>query len=64
MPKTIGVPMYKDFTTIRKNHHAKDEEVLRYVPYFGETDDVDLSEIYKVDVRSVQEEEALECTSY
>ena len=60
LPKAIGVPRYKDFNTIRKNHHAKDEDVLRYVPYFGETDDVDLSETYKVEVRTVQEEEDLE----
>jgi hypothetical protein len=58
-----GVPRYKDFNTIRKNHHVKDEEVLRYVPYFGETDDVDLAEVYKVEVRSVEEEEDLECMS-
>jgi len=56
----VGVPRYKDFNTIRKNHHVKDEEVLRYVPYFGETDDVDLSEVYKVEVRGVGEEEDLE----
>src|SRR5271156_6761328 len=61
MPKVEGVPRYKDFNTIRKNHHVKDEEVLRYVPYFGETDDVDLSEVYKVEVRGVGEEEDLEC---
>ena len=60
MPKVEGVPRYKDFNTIRKNHHVKDEEVLRYVPYFGETDDVDLTEAYKVEVRSVEEEEDLE----
>jgi hypothetical protein len=60
MPKVEGVPRYKDFNTIRKNHHVKDEEVLRYVPYFGETDDVDLTEAYKVEVRSVGEEEDLE----
>ena len=61
LPRVDGVPRYKDFNTIRKNHHVKDEEVLRYVPYFGETDDVDLSETYKVEVRSVGEEEDLEC---
>ena len=61
IPKVVGVPRYKDFNTIRKNHHVKDEEVLRYVPYFGETDDVDLSEVYKVEVRGVGEEEDLEC---
>jgi len=61
LPMVEGVPRYKDFNTIRKNHHVKDEEVLRYVPYFGETDDVDLSETYKVEVRSVGEEEDLEC---
>jgi len=60
IPKVEGVPRYKDFNTIRKNHHVKDEEVLRYVPYFGETDDVDLTEAYKVEVRSVEEEEDLE----
>ena len=60
MPMVRGVPRYKDFNTIRKNHHVKDEEVLRYVPYFGETDDVDLTEVYKVEVRSVDEEEELE----
>ena len=61
LTRVDGVPRYKDFNTIRKNHHVKDEEVLRYVPYFGETDDVDLSETYKVEVRSVGEEEDLEC---
>jgi len=55
-----SVPRYKDFNTIRKNHHVKDEEVLRYVPYFGETDDVDVTEAYKFEVRDVQEEEDLE----
>jgi hypothetical protein len=60
IPKVEGVPRYKDFNTIRKNHHVKDEEVLRYVPYFGENDDVELSEAYKMEVRSVQEEEDLE----
>jgi hypothetical protein len=35
---------------------------LRYVPYFGETDDVDLTDAYKVEVRSVDEEELLERT--
>lgn len=34
--------------------------MLRYVPYFGETDDVDLTDAYKVEVRSVEEEELLE----
>ena len=63
LPKVEGVPRYKDFNTIRKNHHVKDEEVLRYVPYFGETDDVDLTDAYKVEVRSVGEEEDLECNS-
>jgi hypothetical protein len=60
IPKAVGVPGYRDFTTIRRNYHAKDEEVLRYVPYFGETDDVDLSDIYKVEVHSVPEQEAQE----
>lgn len=64
LPKADGVPRYKDFNTIRKNHHVKDEEVLRYVPYFGETDDVDLSEVYKVEVRSVGEEEELESRTH
>ena len=63
LPKVEGVPRYKDFNTIRKNHHVKDEEVLRYVPYFGETDDVDLTDAYKVEVRSVGEEEDLERNS-
>jgi hypothetical protein len=63
LPKVEGVPRYKDFNTIRKNHHVKDEEVLRYLPYFGETDDVDLTDAYKVEVRSVGEEEDLECNS-
>lgn len=63
LPKVEGVPRYKDFNTIRKNHHVKDEEVLRYLPYFGETDDVDLTDAYKVEVRSVGEEEDLECIS-
>ena len=60
LPKVEGVPRYKDFNTIRKNHHVKDEEVLRYVPYFGEADDVDLTDTYKVEVRSIGEEEDLE----
>lgn len=64
LPKLEGVPRYKDFNTIRKNHHVKDEEVLRYVPYFGENDDVELSEAYKMEVRSVQEEEDLERMLY
>jgi len=59
-PKVEGVPRYKDFNTIRKNYHVKDEEVLRYVPYFGETDDIDLAEVYKIEVRSPEEEEELE----
>jgi hypothetical protein len=63
MPKVDSIPRYKDFNTIRKSHHARDEEVLRYWPYFGETDDVDLAEAYKVEVRSVKEEEDLECMS-
>jgi hypothetical protein len=60
LPKVEGVPRYKDFNTIRKNNHAKDDDVLRYVPYFGEEDDIDLTEVYKVDVRTVEEEENLE----
>ena len=60
MPKVEGVPRYKDFNTIRKNNHVKDDDVLRYVPYFGETDDIDLSEAYKVEVRTAEEEEDLE----
>jgi hypothetical protein len=60
MPKMEGVPRYKDFNTIRKNYPVKDEEVLRYVPYFGENEDVDLSETYKVEVRTPEEEEDLE----
>ena len=60
IPHFDSVPRYKDFNTIRKNHHVKDEEVLRYVPYFGETDDVDVTEAYKVEVRDVQEEEDVE----
>lgn len=55
-----GVPRYKDFNTIRKNHHVKDEDILRYVPYFGETDDIDLTEAYKIEVRTPEEEEDLE----
>lgn len=62
LPRVEGVPRYKDFNTIRKNHHVKDEEVLRYVPYFGESDDVDLQDTYKVEVRSIGEEEDLERT--
>ena len=50
LPKVEGVPRYKDFNTIRKNHHVKDEEVLHFIPYFGETDDVDLTDSYKVEV--------------
>jgi hypothetical protein len=64
LPQVDGVPRYKDFNTIRKNHHVKDEEVMRYVPYFGEADDVDLTDTYKVDLRSVGEEEDLECTHF
>jgi hypothetical protein len=60
MPKVEGVPRYKDFNTIRKNHHVKDEEVLRYVPYFGESEDIDLTEAYKIEVRTPEEEENLE----
>jgi hypothetical protein len=60
MPKVEGVPRYKDFNTIRKNHHVKDEEVLRYVPYFGENEDIDLTEAYKIEVRTPKEEEDLE----
>ena len=60
MPKVAAVPRYKDLNAIRKNHHVKDDEVLRYVPYFGEADDVDLTDVYKVDVRSVDHEEYLE----
>ena len=60
LPIVEGVPRYKDFNTIRKNHHVKDEEVLRYVPYFGETDDIDLTEAYKIEVRTPDEEEDLE----
>jgi len=30
------------------------------VPYFGETDDIDLAEVYKIDVRSPEEEEEIE----
>jgi len=60
--KVEGVPRYKDFNTIRKNHHVKDEEVLRYVPYFGESDDIDFKEVYRIEVRSPEEEEELERT--
>lgn len=60
LPKVEGVPRYKDFNTIRKNNHVKDDDVLRYVPYFGEEDDIDLTEVYKVEVRTVEEEEDLE----
>lgn len=60
LPKIEGVPRYKDFNTIRKNNHVKDDDVLRYVPYFGEEDDIDLSEVYKVEVRTVEEEEDIE----
>jgi hypothetical protein len=60
LPMVEGVPRDKDFNTIRKNHHVKDEEVLRYVPYFGETDDIDLTEAYKIEVRTPDEEEDLE----
>jgi hypothetical protein len=62
VPKVEGVPRYKDFNTIRKNYPAKDEEVLRYVPYFGENEDVDLTDAYKVEVRTPEEEEDLERT--
>jgi hypothetical protein len=62
LPKVEGVPRYKDFNTIRKNNHVKDDDVLRYVPYFGETDDIDLTEAYKVEVRTAEEEEDLERT--
>lgn len=30
------------------------------MPYFGENEDIDLTEAYKLEVRSVQEEEDLE----
>ena len=60
LPMIEGVPRYKDFNTIRKSHHGKDEDILRYVPYFGETDDIDLTEVYKIDVRTPEEEEDLE----
>jgi hypothetical protein len=64
LPKVEGVPRYKDFNTIRKNNHVKDDDVLRYVPYFGETDDIDLTEAYKVEVRTAEEEEDLERNSH
>ena len=63
IPKVEGVPRYKDFNTIRKNHHVKDEEVLHFIPYFGENDDVDLTDSYKVEVRDPDEEEELECST-
>lgn len=60
LPMVESVPKYKDFNTIRKNHHVKDVDFLSYVPYFGETDDVDLADAYKIDVRTALEEEDLE----
>jgi hypothetical protein len=62
IPKCEGVPRYKDFNTIRKNYIGMDEDTLRYVPYFGESEDIELSEVYNIEVRSPEDEQDLERT--
>jgi hypothetical protein len=53
-------PRHKDYNTIRQSYHVRDEGVLRYMPYLGEKDDIDLGRLYKLEIHTVQMVETLE----
>ncbi|KAK9240494.1 hypothetical protein V1525DRAFT_448022 [Lipomyces kononenkoae] len=50
LPFVAPLPLYKDYTPLTMGVHVEDDEVLRYLPYFGENgeeDGLNLEEIFE-----------------